>query len=199
LGIDQHICERRFSFLLRPGASFALLSQPFNAFRYLTFKLLTMKNLIAICLLMSISFGLMAAGSKKTDNEIYNEGVDLMMALEFTKAEKQFRKALKGKEDFAEAHNNLAYVLRKQGAEFYTEAMTHYNRAIALKPEAPEPYMYRGVLFVSMGDKESALEDHAKLLELGANALAAELEYVVSNGSEKTPEQFFGVFGKVNK
>jgi tetratricopeptide (TPR) repeat protein len=195
----QHIDSGTFALLLAEKASFALLPQPLVSGMHLSSKQLPMKNLIAIFLLMSISFGLMAGGSKKTDNEIYNEGVDLMMALDFSKAEKQFRKALKGKEDFAEAHNNLAYVLRKQGAEFYPEAMTHYNRAIALKPTAPEPYMYRGVLFVSMGDKESALKDHAKLLELGATALAAELEYVVTNGAEKAPEQFFGVFGKVKE
>jgi Flp pilus assembly protein TadD len=158
-----------------------------------------MKQLIAITLMTALSFNLMAGGSKKTDHEIYNEGVDLMMALEFKKAEKQFRKALKGKDDFAEAHNNLAYVLRKQGAEFYSEAMEHYNKAIELKPLAPEPYMYRGVLFVSLNDEASALKDHAQLLELGAISLAEELEYVITNRTEKTPEQFFGVFSKVKE
>ena len=119
-----------------------------------------------------------------------------MMDLKFKKAEKKFRAALDEDADFGEAHNNLAYVLRKQGEEHYGEAMAHYNRAIELLPEAPEPYMYRGVLFVSMGNEEAALKDHERLLELGSESLAGELEWVITNGAEKEPEQFFGVFSK---
>ncbi|NNC96353.1 MAG: tetratricopeptide repeat protein [Chitinophagales bacterium] len=141
---------------------------------------------------------LFAGGSPKTDNEIYNEGVHLMMELKFSKAEKKFQKALKGSPDFAEAHNNLAYCLRKQGEKYYEEAMQHYNKAIELKPDAAEPYMYRGVLFVSMGNKEAALRDHATLIDLGADKLATELEWVITNSKEKEPEQFFGVFQKVD-
>ena len=159
-----------------------------------------MKNLFLVLLtLTTVAATALPGGSPKTESEIYNEGVDLMKDLNFKKAEKKFRKALEDKEDFAEAHNNLAYCLRKQGEENYAEAMKHYNRAIELKPDAPEPYMYRGVLFVQMGNKEKALKDHQKLLDLGADKLAAELEYVVTNEQEKEPEQFFGVFGKVEE
>ena len=110
----------------------------------------------------------------------------------FSKAEKQFRKALKIEEGFAEAHNNLAYTLRKQGPDHFDEALAHYNRAIELRPELAEPYMYRGVLFMQMGDKSAALVDHQKLVAMNSS-LASELEYVVVNGREKQPEQFFGV------
>lgn len=137
-----------------------------------------------------------ASFSPKSESEIYNEGVEHMMNLKFKKAEKKFRAALDTDAKFGKAHNNLAYVLRKQGSEHYGEAMAHYNKAIELMPESPEPYMYRGVLFVSMGDKELALKDHQQLLELGADSLAGELEWVVTNGKEKEPEQFFGVFQK---
>jgi Flp pilus assembly protein TadD len=156
-----------------------------------------MKGFTLIFALMIAASQVFAGMSKKTENEIYNEGVDLLMELEFKKAEKKFRKVIKDKPNFAEAHNNLAYCLRKQGSDYYEEAMTHYNKAVQLKPEAPEPYMYRGVLFVSMGETDKALQDHQKVLDLGATELAGELEYVVSNKKEKTPEQFFGVFEKV--
>jgi tetratricopeptide (TPR) repeat protein len=145
----------------------------------------------------------MAAGSSSVspavskDTIYYNKGVKLMLEKDFSAAEKQFRKALDANEEFAEAHNNLAYTLRKQGADRYDEALVHYNRAIELNPRLDEPYMYRGVLFVQMGDKTSALADHQKLVEMNSS-LAPELEYVVVNGKEKEPEQFFGVSRKMN-
>ena len=119
-----------------------------------------------------------------------------MLEKKFVKAEKQFREALEINERFAEAHNNLAYTLRKQGADHFDEALMHYNRAIELNPKLPEPYMYRGVLYVQMGNKSLALKDHEKLLAMGS-PLAEELEYVVVNGREKEPEQFFGVSRKM--
>jgi Flp pilus assembly protein TadD len=126
------------------------------------------------------------------DVKVYNQGVQLMLDKKFAKAEKQFRKALQYNQRFAEAHNNLAYTLRKQGENHFQEALTHYNRAIELKPSLPEPYMYRGVLHVQMGNKDLALEDHQTLLNMGSK-LAVELEYVIKGGREKEPEQFFGV------
>ena len=154
-------------------------------------------------LLMLIAPSAMAAGSPSSTPAVakevkdYNKGVQLMLDKKFTKAEKQFRKALAQKERFAEAHNNLAYTLRKQGSEHFEEALKHYNRAIELKPDLAEPYMYRGVLYVQMGDKSLALKDHQKLVAMNS-PLAAELEYVVNNEREKEPEQFFGVSRKLN-
>lgn len=140
----------------------------------------------------------LAAGSGKVESspdlEIaqYNKGVGLMLRKKFSKAEKWFRKSLATKEDFAEAHNNLGYCLRKQGPDEYEEALTHYNRAIELAPKLPEPYMYRGVLYVQMGDEELAKKDR-DTLETLSPGLAKELAYVIENKREKKPEQFFGV------
>jgi Tfp pilus assembly protein PilF len=152
-------------------------------------------SLVIPMVLASISFG---AGSGSIQPEVgkdikfYNKGVDLLMAKDFASAEKQFRKALNERRDFAEAHNNLAYVLRKQGPDRYDEALDHYNRAVGLKPDLAQPYMYRGVLYVQMGNTELALKDHEMLTRLNPS-LAGELEYVIQNGREKEPEQFFGV------
>lgn len=131
------------------------------------------------------------------DIQIYNDGVKLMMEKNFSKAEKQFRKALELNENFAEAHNNLAYTLRKQGPDYYDEALKHYNRSIELKPELDEPYMYRGVLYVQMGKENKALADHKTLADRNS-PLASELQYVVENGREKEPEQFIGVSRKLD-
>jgi tetratricopeptide (TPR) repeat protein len=161
-----------------------------------------MKTFISIfILILFIVPNVMAAGSASStpavskDIKIYNKGVKLMLDKKFVKAEKRFREALEINERFAEAHNNLAYSLRKQGAGHFDEALMHYNRAIELNPNLPEPYMYRGVLYVQMGNKSLALKDHEKLLAMDS-PLAEELEYVVINGNEKEPEQFFGVSPK---
>ena len=161
--------------------------------RYLTALVLT---------LMTVSLAT-AAGSpsiKSTvSNEvkIYNAGVALMKDKQFKKAEKQFRKSIALNERFAEAHNNLAYTLRKQGPDNYDEALNHYNRSIALKPGLDEPYMYRGVLFVQMGKKSLAIEDHSTLAARNS-PLAEELKFVIDNGREKEPEQFFGVSRRID-
>ena len=158
---------------------------------------------VMIVVFLFLSSNALAAGSSSSTPAIsdhlksYNKGVKLMQNKEFTSAEMQFRKALAKNEQFAEAHNNLAYTLRKQGPGHYDEALMHYNRAIELNPQLAEPYMYRGVLYVQMDNTALALKDHQKLLDMGS-PLAAELEYVVVNGREKEPERFFGVSGRIN-
>ena len=122
----------------------------------------------------------------------YNKGVQLMLKKKFERAEKWFRRALKSEEAFAEAHNNLGYVLRKQGPERYDEALRHYDRAIELSPGLAQPYMYRGVLHVQMGNVPLAEKDQETLGELSPE-LERELAYVIENRREKEPEQFFGV------
>ena len=87
----------------------------------------------------------MAAGSPfvkpsvSGDVKYYNTGVKLMMEKMFSRAEDQFRKVLGRNERFVQAHNNLAFTLRKQGPNHYAEALHHYNRAIELKPQLAEP------------------------------------------------------------
>ena len=160
--------------------------------------IISILSLLLSVTIVSVTFG---AGSQSIQPEVgkdlkyYNKGVERLMEKKFASAEKLFRKALEEDPDFAEAHNNLAYVLRKQGSDNFDEALTHYNQAVSLKPDLPEPYMYRGVLHVQMGNEELALNDHKTLEKLNP-VLAKELEYVIENGKEKEPEQFFGVTPK---
>ncbi|WP_103878593.1 tetratricopeptide repeat protein [Vibrio hangzhouensis] len=139
--------------------------------------------------------GYSSSNSQNKSLRLYNEGVDLMMDKQFRAAERKFRSVIANKKSWAEAHNNLAYTLRKQGADHYTTALFHYNKAISLAPNLPEPYMYRGVLHVQMGNDDLARKDLNTLLALNS-PLATELEFVIENQVEKTPEQFFGVSGR---
>lgn len=131
------------------------------------------------------------SGGDATSLELYNQGVELMRAKKFEKAQAAFELSLH-KRRLAEAHNNLAYCLRKQGETHYDAAMRHYDAAIELKPKLPEPYMYRGVLHLLMGHRAAAEADLARLQSLDPE-LAEELAWVLEHGREKEPAQFFGV------
>jgi Flp pilus assembly protein TadD len=97
----------------------------------------------------------------------------------YAAAQKKFEQALAVDETLAEAHNNLAFSLRLQGAHNFERALTHYNRALELKPDLARAYMYRGVLFVQMGDYDRARADYATLLSLDQE-LATKLERAIA-------------------
>jgi len=113
----------------------------------------------------------------------YNSGVKLMQKGKYEKAEKKFKAALKKNPNMAEAHNNLGYSLRKQGSQNFSEALNHYNDAIRLKSNLAEAYMYRGVLYMLMGNEEEALQDHKKLTKLDRR-LADALQAAIASGEE---------------
>ncbi|MGF1531320.1 MAG: tetratricopeptide repeat protein [Puniceicoccaceae bacterium] len=166
-------------------------------------KLTSLLTLIGLFLLsFSPVFSAPSKPSKPSvprEEGFFISGTEMLYQEKYQAAERDLRRALRARETFAEAHNNLAFVLRKQGEDFYAEALNHYNRAVELNPKLAEAYMYRGVLHVAMGNQNLALADHQKLLELEQDALASELEYVITNGQEKDPAQFFGVVASLKK
>ena len=116
--------------------------------------------------------------------QAYNQGIQLMHAKKFAEAQVKFEQALAENANFAEAHNNLGYSLRKQGPQNYSKALEHYNRAIQLKPNLAEAYEYRGVLFLKMGRKADSEKDVATLKTLNPK-LAMELEQAIQTGNEE--------------
>ena len=125
------------------------------------------------------------AGSTVDASAIYNQGVALMHEKKFAAAAADFEAAIKAKPDFAEAHNNLAYCLRREGPAKYNQALAHYNKAIQINPNLAQAYEYRGVLFVKLNRKNDAEKDLAKLKQLDPK-LASKLEYAINNkGQEK--------------
>ncbi len=141
--------------------------------------------LIAVCIVPMAQ----AAGSKAkekpkdTAESVFNEGVAAMKKGDYAGAAGSFEKALGLKDDFAEAHNNLAYCLRKQGADHFDTALEHYNKAIELDPKLAQAYHYRGVLHALAGDEAAAKADHEALLELDRE-LADQLMKVIASGEE---------------
>ena len=125
-----------------------------------------------------------AAKQESSAVSVYNEGVALMQAKRFAQAEKKFEQAVKLDPNFAEAYNNLAFTLRKQGSGNYKQSLAYYNKAIELKPKLAEAYMYRGVLYTQMGRKADAQADLATLKKLDSH-LAKELEEYFETGKEE--------------
>jgi tetratricopeptide (TPR) repeat protein len=125
---------------------------------------------------------------------IYNQGVELMLAKRFPEAQAKFEQAVKENPRFAEAHNNLGYTLRKQGAVNYQKSLEHYNTAIELNPKLAEAYMYRGVLYTEMGRKIDAESDLATLQKLNPQ-LAKELAEVIKTGKEE--DRVYGLSSKI--
>jgi tetratricopeptide (TPR) repeat protein len=115
---------------------------------------------------------------------VYNQGVELMSNKQFAQAQSKFEQAIKLDPNFAEAYNNLAFTLRKQGSANYKKSLDYYNKAIQLKPKLAEAYMYRGVLYMQMGRKADAQADLALLKKLN-RGLAKELEEYMQTGKEE--------------
>ena len=126
---------------------------------------------------------------------IYNQGVELMLAKQFAGAQAKFEQAVKENPRLAEAHNNLAYTLRKQGVANYQKSLEHYNTALELKPKLSEAYMYRGVLYIEMNRKSDAEADLAALQKLSPR-LAKELAEVIKTGKEE--DRFYGLASKIS-
>jgi tetratricopeptide (TPR) repeat protein len=113
----------------------------------------------------------------------YHAGGTLPRDTHYAAAQEQFEQALALDEALAEAHNNPAFSLRLQGARHFERALRHYHRALELKPDLAQAYLYRGALFASMGDLASARADQATLLALD-RALAARLERLLAGGRD---------------
>jgi len=125
---------------------------------------------------------------------IYNDGVKMLLERRYAEAQKLFEQALALDEKLAEAHNNLAYSVRMQGAQHFERALRHYNRAIELKPALAQAYMYRGVLYTQMGDMAKARADHARLLSMDRD-LAARLAQAIDKAAAP-PDNGAGIAGQ---
>jgi tetratricopeptide (TPR) repeat protein len=167
------------------------------------------RSLLGTCTFTALTtLSLFGAGSEKIPTpttglqakqepaiKAYNEGVDLMQAKQFAKAQAKFEQAVKLNPGFAEAHNNLAFTLRKGGSQNYQLSMDHYNKAIQLKPKLAEAYMYRGVLYAIMGRKAEAQADLTVLQKLNPH-YAKELEDYIKTGKEN--DELLGAAKKVS-
>ena len=99
---------------------------------------MAVKRCVSVVALVALAaLPTMGAGSAKQpvrkDSDpsitVYDQGVELMLAKRFPEAEAKFEQAVKENPRFAEAHNNLGYTLRKQGAAHFQKSLEHLQHS----------------------------------------------------------------------
>lgn len=86
-----------------------------------------------------------------------------------------YREALRLRPEYAEAHNNLAVLLRAGGDE--KEAARHYREALRLRPGYPEAHYNYAILLEARGSFAGALEHYQEALRLRADYVDAHHSY----------------------
>lgn len=130
--------------------------------------------------------------AKPAEVVAFDKGYALLKKKKYSQAQAYFEKAIKLKAKFPEAHNNLAYVLRKQSSENFALAEKHYNIALAQNPKLSQAYAYRGTLYTLQGEIEKAEKDFQTLLTLDKK-LAKELRAVIDSKTDDKAKKGFGV------
>ena len=119
-----------------------------------------------------------AEAAKNEGNTAYSNG-------DLEQAEQHYRRAVTLNPDYAEAHNNLALVLRAQ--QKYLAAEKHLLRAIAAKPELSNAYFNLGCLFVDTGRTTDAAVQFKKTLALDPDNANAHVELANLVGKQGQP------------
>ena len=100
-----------------------------------------------------------------------NIGLALHALGKLDAAAENYRKALRLKPDFAEAHNNLGLTLQDQGQ--VNTAIEHYRKAISIRPDNPEAYYNWGISLQGMGKPNEAITCYRKAFALKPNYVEA--------------------------
>jgi tetratricopeptide (TPR) repeat protein len=87
----------------------------------------------------------------------------LLSEARYQEAEAAFRKALESSPTYAEAHNNLAVLLERQGKS--EEAIRHYQAAIDNKPNNREAHFQLGRLLLRKGRSDEAISHFEQTLK----------------------------------
>ncbi len=86
-----------------------------------------------------------------------------------------YRNALALRADFAEAHNNLAIVLRRASRE--QEALEHYREALRIRAEYPEAHYNCAILLEALHDLSAAAEHYREALRIRPDYVDAHHRY----------------------
>jgi tetratricopeptide (TPR) repeat protein len=84
-----------------------------------------------------------ASEKREKSNVYFEKGLKLQEAGAHKEASKQYEKAVRADDSYAEAWSNLGYNYRKQG---------YYDKAITLSPNLAEAHEYLGEAYTEMGN-----------------------------------------------
>lgn len=122
----------------------------------------------------SVSQGSASYDKREKANERFQKALAHQKAGRFEKAARDYEKAVKIDNTYAEAYSNLGYCYRKQG--HFDRAVENYRKAISLKPDLAEAHEYIGEAFAEMGRFDEAEKHLQHLRDLGSEDEASELE-----------------------
>lgn len=117
-----------------------------------------------------LAFDSSALGSKPpgalTAEEWFLKGAALIgTGREWSDEEEEcYREALAHRPDYAEAHNNLAIILRNRGR--LGEAASHYQEALRIRPDYPEAHVNYAALLAARGSSAGAAGHFEEALRL---------------------------------
>lgn len=87
-----------------------------------------------------------------------------LVAKDYPKAESLAREAISRDDRSANGHGNLAAAVRAQGR--LSEALEHYDRALALRPNLEPSLFWRARTLSELGRPTAAIADYSKLVEV---------------------------------
>lgn len=125
---------------------------------------------------------------------LFNAGIELFGAEQFSEAAEQFEKALVVKPDFLEALENLAVSYFR--AEQYEKAIEAAQKALDIKPDAYQMLKTISVAYSALGDEESASAYLEKMKKLPDAQFSAEELFnmgvtAANQGNDKEAQTLF--------
>lgn len=150
--------------------AYALKSYSYNKF---IFTLMLMSAFIFFAAQIAYGAGTSKGSStapqdtRKKAIEHFESGEGLQKAERYREASKEYEKAVRIDDTYAEAHSNLGYTYRKQG--LVEKAVKSYKKAIELNPKLAEAHEYLGETYAEMGKFVEAENELKILKELGSD------------------------------
>jgi tetratricopeptide (TPR) repeat protein len=127
-------------------------------------------------LLLGISSVAHAESRTPTAAECNNRGVDFCAQDQYSKAIREFNKALRLDPNYVLAYRNravtflrLAVLLQGRSRPFLQQALFDYTTVLMLDPKDADAYRERGLVHARMGDADRAIADFTQALKIRPN------------------------------
>jgi tetratricopeptide (TPR) repeat protein len=115
----------------------------------------------------------------------YRGNIKYLYLQDIPGAQADYNKAIKLDPKYADAYSSLA-IIQHQSFQNTTAALANFNKAIELQPTAVDSYYNRGDLFYGMDDKQTAISDFQKVVQLNSDEQLKDIANGVINLEKKS-------------